>query len=74
VPQPEAVGAFRYYFRQAVEDIREVNAALDDAGVALDAHPRRIAKFGAAQDPAQFAAVEIAAAGASSPASGEQGR
>ena len=31
VPQPEAVGAFGYDFRQAVETIREVNALLDDA-------------------------------------------
>jgi len=64
VPQPEAVGAFGYDFRQAVELIRAANALLDDAGLALDTDPRRVAKSGAAQDAAQLAAIEIAATGA----------
>ncbi|MDI3308730.1 MAG: phage portal protein [Acetobacteraceae bacterium] len=68
VPQPEAVGAFGYDFRQAVELIREANALLDEAGLALDTDPRRVAKSGAAQDAAQMAAVEIAATGAAAPA------
>ena len=67
VPQPEAVGAFGYDFRQVVEMIREANAQLDDAGVSLDTDPRRVARSGAAQDAAQLAAIEIAATGAASP-------
>jgi lambda family phage portal protein len=67
VPQPEAVGAFGYDFRQVVEMIREANALLDDAGLSLDIDPRRVAKSGAAQDAAQLAAVEIAATGAAGP-------
>jgi lambda family phage portal protein len=68
VPQPEAVGAFGYDWRQVVEMIRAANALLDDAGLALDTDPRRAAKSGAAQDAAQIAAVEIAATGAAAPA------
>jgi lambda family phage portal protein len=68
VPQPEAVGAFGYDFRQVVELIREANALLDDAGLSLDTDPRRVAKSGSAQDAAQMAAVEIAATGAAAPA------
>jgi hypothetical protein len=49
VPQPEAAGAFGYDFRQAVEMIREANALLGEAGLALDTDPRRVAKSGAAQ-------------------------
>ena len=67
VPQPEAVGAFGYDFRQVVEMIREANVLLDDAGISLDTDPRRVAKSGAAQDAAQLAAIEIAATGAASP-------
>lgn len=67
VPQPEAAGAFGYDFRQVVEMVREANALLDEAGLALDTDPRRVAKSGAAQDAAQMAAVEIAATGAASP-------
>ena len=67
VPQPEAVGAFGYDFRQVVEMIREANALLDEAGLALDTDARRVAKSGAAQDAAQLAAIEIAATGATSP-------
>jgi lambda family phage portal protein len=67
VPQPEAAGAFGYDFRAAVEMIREANALLDDAGLALDTDPRRVAKSGAAQDAAQMAAIEIAATGAAAP-------
>jgi lambda family phage portal protein len=67
VPQPEAAGAFGYDFRQTVEMIREANALLDEAGLALDTDPRRVAKSGAAQDAAQMAAVEIAATGAAGP-------
>jgi lambda family phage portal protein len=67
VPQPEAVGAFGYDFRQVVEMIREANELLDDAGLSLDTDPRRVAKSGAAQDAAQMAAVEIAATGAAGP-------
>jgi lambda family phage portal protein len=67
VSQPEAVGAFGYDFRAAVEMIREANALLDDAGISLDTDPRRVAKSGTAQDAAQMAAVEIAATGAAAP-------
>ena len=67
VPQPEAVGAFGYDFRQVVEMIREANALLDEAGISLDTDTRRVAKSGAAQDAAQMAAVEIAATGAAAP-------
>ena len=67
VPQPEAVGAFGYDFRQVVEMIREANALLDEAGLSLDSDPRRVAKSGSAQDAAQMAAVEIAATGAAAP-------
>jgi len=67
VPQPEAAGAFGYDFRAAVEMIREANALLDGAGISLDTDPRRVAKTGVAQDPAQIAAVEIAATGAAAP-------
>lgn len=67
VPQPEAVGAFGYDFRQVVELIREANALLDDAGLALDTDPRRVAQSGAAQDARQLAAIEIAATGAATP-------
>ena len=67
VPQPEAVGAFGYDFASVVEMIREANAKLDDAGLALDSDPRRVAKSGSAQDAAQLAAIEIAATGAASP-------
>ena len=66
VPQPEAVGAFGYDFRQVVELIREANDLLDEAGLALDTDARRVAKSGAAQDAAQLAAIEIAATGAAS--------
>ena len=68
VPQPEAVGAFGYDFTAVVEMIREANAKLDDAGLALDSDPRRVAKSGSAQDAAQLAAIEIAATGAAAPA------
>jgi capsid protein len=63
VPQAEAVGAFGCDFRTVVEMLREENALLDDAGLALDTDPRRVAKSGAAQ----MAAIEIAATGAASP-------
>lgn len=63
VSQAEAVGLFGYEFRQVVEEIKKGNAALDDAGMALDTDPRRVAKSGAAQDAAQIAAVEMAAGG-----------
>jgi len=69
VPQSEAVASFGYDFRAAIEMIREANALLDDAGIALDTDPRRVAKSGAAQDPAQIAAIEIAATGAALPES-----
>ena len=67
VPQPEAVGAFGYDFRQVVDDMRAANALLDDAGLSLDSDPRRVAKSGAAQDAAQMAVIEIAATGAAAP-------
>jgi lambda family phage portal protein len=67
VPQPEAAGAFGYDFRQVVEMVREANALLDEAGLALDTDPRRVAKSGAAHDAGQIAAVEIAATGAALP-------
>ena len=72
VPLPEAVASFGYDFRQAVEMVKEANAALDDAGVSLDTDPRRVARSGAAQDAAQMAAVEIAATGAAMPQQPDQ--
>ena len=74
VPQPEAVGAFGYDFRQVVELIRTANALLDDAGLSLDTDPRRVAKSGAAQDAAQIAAIEIAATGAATGTAGSPRR
>jgi hypothetical protein len=50
-----------------VEMIREANALLDEAGLALDTDPRRVAKSGSAQDAAQMAVIEIAATGAAAP-------
>jgi lambda family phage portal protein len=67
VPQPEAVGSFGYDFRATVQSIREANAMLDDAGLALDTDVRRVAKSGVAQDAGQMAAIEIAATGAAMP-------
>ena len=74
MPQPEAVGAFGYDFRQVVELIRTANALLDDAGLSLDTDPRRVAKSGAAQDAAQIAAIEIAATGAATGTAGSPRR
>jgi len=67
VPQPEAVGAFGYDFRQVVEMIRESNVLLDDAVLSLDTDPRRVTKSGAAQDAAQPAAIEISTTGVAAP-------
>jgi lambda family phage portal protein len=61
ISQQEANGAFGYDFRQMVEMIRQANKALDEAGITLDTDPRRTARGGGAQDPAQNAAVELAA-------------
>ncbi len=73
VPQPDAVGSFGYDFRTIVEAIREANALLDEAGIALDTDSRRVAKSGVAHDAAQIAAIEIAATGAASSAQQGQG-
>jgi lambda family phage portal protein len=67
VPQAEAVGAFGYDFRSTIEAIRQSNEMLDDAGLALDTDPRRVAKSGVVQDAGQMAAIEIAATGAAMP-------
>jgi capsid protein len=62
----DAVASFGYDFREMIESIRQINALLDDAGISLDTDPRRVTKSGAAQDPSQMAAIEIAATGAAS--------
>lgn len=67
ISQQDAVASFGYDFGQVAKAIREANAVLDDAGIVLDTDPRRLAKAGSAHDPAQVAAVEIAATGAASP-------
>lgn len=64
VPLPEAVGSFGYTLRQVVDMMKAANVLVDDAGLSLDTDPRRVAKSGAAHDPAQLAAIEIAATGA----------
>ena len=67
VPQSEAVASFGNTMAEMVERYRTDNAMLDDAGIALDTDPRRVAKSGTAQDAAQLAAIEIAATGAALP-------
>lgn len=67
VPQSEAVASFGNTMAEMVERYRTDNAMLDDAGIALDTDPRRVAKSGTAQDAAQLAAIEIAATGAAMP-------
>jgi lambda family phage portal protein len=67
VPLSEAVAGFGYTVAETVGRYQADNALLDDAGVALDTDPRRVAKSGAAQDAAQIAAIEIAATGAAQP-------
>lgn len=67
VPLSEAVAGFGYTVKETVGRYKDDNALLDDAGVALDTDPRRVAKSGVAQDAAQIAAIEIAATGAAQP-------
>lgn len=67
VPQSEAVAMFGYTMAEIVARYKADNALADDAGLALDTDPRRVAKSGAAQDAAQIAAIEIAATGAAQP-------
>lgn len=67
VPQSEAVAGFGNTMADMVERYKADNEMLDDAGIALDTDPRRVAKSGAAQDAAQIAAIEIAATGAAQP-------
>lgn len=67
VPQSEAVAGFGNTMADMVARYKTDNAMLDDAGIALDTDPRRVAKSGAAQDAAQIAAIEIAATGAAQP-------
>ncbi len=67
VPQSEAVAGFGYTMADLVDRYKKDNGMLDDAGIALDTDPRRVAKSGAAQDAAQIAAIEIAATGAAQP-------
>jgi lambda family phage portal protein len=62
----DAVASFGYDFREMIASIRQINALLDDAGISLDTDPRRVTKSGAAQDPSQMAAIEIAATSAAS--------
>ena len=68
IAQDEAVAMFGRSFDEVMQKIAQANAAADDAGVILDTDPRRVAKTGSAQDPAQLAAIEIAATGAAVPA------
>lgn len=67
VPQSEAVASFGNTMAEMVEAYKTGNAMLDDAGVSLDTDPRRVAKTGVAHNPAQIAAIEIAATGAAQP-------
>ena len=55
--------------RAQVAEIAEWNNELDEAGIILDADPRRTAMSGGAQDAKQNAVVEIAATGAAAPPS-----
>jgi lambda family phage portal protein len=59
----DAPGQFGYDSAQVIQALKEWHASLDDAGVTLDTDPRRVAKSGGAHDPAQLAAVEMAATG-----------
>lgn len=67
VPQPDAVASFGYTIEETVASQARANDLADEAGIALDTDPRRVAKSGAAQDAAQIAAIEIAATGAAQP-------
>jgi lambda family phage portal protein len=60
IPLSEAVAAFGYTVAETVGRYKDDNALLDEAGVALDTDPRRVAKSGAAQDAAQIAATGAA--------------
>lgn len=63
----EAAGMFGNDYAETIELYKKANALLDDAGVTLDTDTRRVAKSGSAHDPAQLAAIEIAATGAALP-------
>lgn len=61
VPWTEAVSEQGYDPRWVVDEIRRGNRMLDEAGIILDSDPRRSNRSGSAQEPAQNAAVELAA-------------
>jgi hypothetical protein len=58
---------FGWEYKELIAKIAEADALRDDAGVAVDSDPRRLAKSGVAHDAAQIAAIEIAATGAAAP-------
>lgn len=60
----QAVQEMGYDPRTQADEIAAMNALLDDRGVILDSDPRRMTGAGGAHDPAQNAAIEIAATGA----------
>ncbi|WP_424138173.1 phage portal protein [Roseomonas chloroacetimidivorans] len=67
---PQAVTSMGYDPQAQADEIADANAMLDDRGIILDSDPRRITNAGGAQNPAQNAAVEIAATGAAIPRPG----
>lgn len=67
VTPQRAVASMGYQFAENVKEMAEALAAYDAKGFTVDSDPRRVAKSGAAHDPAQIAAIEIAATGAAIP-------
>lgn len=65
-PQRAAAG-MGYQYEELIAEIKEANAMLDAAGLAVDSDTRRVAKSGVAHDARQIAAIEIAATGAAIP-------
>jgi len=63
----DAAAMFGWEYKELIAKIAEADALRDDAGVAVDSDPRRLAKSGVAHDAAQIAAIEIAATGAAAP-------
>lgn len=66
VSPQEAAAYLGYDFAEVARQTAAAQAMWDELGVVTDADPRRTAKSGGAHDPAQVAAVEIAATGAAS--------
>jgi lambda family phage portal protein len=64
IPPQEAIGMFGSDFEAVLAQFVQANEKTDDAGLIFDTDPRRVAKSGGAHNPAQIAAIEIAATGA----------